>query len=537
MLRYPIVLFYSKIIFMKQLFVLAGIIITALNSFSQNAVIDVLHYQHRLTLNDTTDVINATAVIKFTLTQPASEIVLDLIAEQKGKGMKVSAVTGQNKPLAFSQQAEKLNIRFGTVLQNKQAYVVTIQYAGIPADGLIISKNKFGNRTIFADNWPNRARYWLPCVDNPLDKATVEFIVIAPAHYQVIANGVQVEETNLNAAQKLTRYIEAVPIATKVMVIGLADFAVSTSGQVNCIPVYSWVYPQDKEKGNYDYAVAQNILQYFIKNVGPYSYEKLANVQSTTRFGGMENAGAIFYGETTVKGDGSNEALLAHEIAHQWFGNAAGEKSFEHLWLSEGFATYFTNLYIENKYGQDSFINRLKEERAQVIAYALKTNAPVINPTTNLFSLLNAFSYQKGSWVLHMLRRKLGNNIFWKSIQTYYSRYQNSNANTDDLRKVFEEISGTNLELFFKQWLYVKEHPVLRVHWQYDAAKKIVAVTITQTQNSLLEFPLVINFENGEEQIKKSVQVKNKVTSVNIPMQIKPVKMIIDPDTDLLFEQ
>ncbi|MES1222705.1 MAG: M1 family peptidase, partial [Bacteroidota bacterium] len=99
----------------------------------------------------------------------------------------------------------------------------------------------------FADNWPNRGHNWIPCHDDPADKASVEFIVIAPQHYQVVANGIQVEETNINATQKLTHWKEDVPVSTKVMVIGAADFAVNLSGFVNCIPVYSWVYPEERD--------------------------------------------------------------------------------------------------------------------------------------------------------------------------------------------------------------------------------------------------------------------------------------------------
>ena len=134
------------------------------------------------------------------------------------------------------------------------------------------------------------------------------------------------------------------------MVIGVADFAVNLSGTINeCIPVYSWVYPEDRDKGFYDYAQAAEILPWFIKNVGPYAYKKLANVQSKTRFGGLENANTIFYSEHSVNGNRQSESLMVHEIAHQWFGNYATEKSFAHLWLSEGFATYMTILYMENK--------------------------------------------------------------------------------------------------------------------------------------------------------------------------------------------
>lgn len=522
---------------MRYISILIFSILLHLYCYTQNTNIDVQHYKYQLTVSDSTNNISVTAGIRFTFLQTVSSVEFDLHKiDSSKKGMLVTAVTSEGKPVSFVQQSEKLQLHFNTSPSIGTEKVVEIIYHGTPANGLIISKNKYGYRTIFGDNWPNRAHHWLVSNDYPSDKATVEFIVTAPQHYQVISNGLQVEETNINSTQKLTHYFEAIAIPTKVMVIGLADFAVQYSGNINCTPVYSWVYPQDREKGLYDYAIAKDILQYFNDNIGPYSYEKLANVQSTTMFGGMENAGAIFYGETTITGNRSNEALLAHEIAHQWFGNSVTEKSFEHLWLSEGFATCFTNLYLESKYGLDSLNKRLQQERAEAIAFSKKTNAPVINPTQNYMSLLNAFSYQKGGWVLHMLRRKLGDEIFWKSIRTYYKTYQNSNASTEDLKNIFEEVSGQQLDTFFHQWLYDKNHPVLNIHWKYDAGKKNIQVTIIQTQPNVFTFPLDIQVVNEINITKHNFNITQKETVLTIPINTAPAKIIADPDTNLFFE-
>jgi aminopeptidase N len=153
-------------------------------------------------------------------------------------------------------------------------------------------------------------------------------------------------------------------------------------------------------------------LPWLEKHIAPYPYKKLANVQSKTIFGGMENANAIFYFENSVTDTGI-EALMTHEIAHQWFGNSASEKDWSHLWLSEGFATYMTHLYLEEKYGEDSFNNRREADREKVIAFSKTRNTPVsdTSASNNLMQLLNANSYQKGGWVLHMLRRKVGDSF------------------------------------------------------------------------------------------------------------------------------
>src|ERR1041385_4894957 len=191
------------------------------------------------------------------------------------------------------------------------------------------------------------------------------------------------------------------------MVVGIARFAMEVSGRVENIPVESWVYPQNKKDGFFDYSVAARVLEFFNKEIGEYPYKKLANVQSKTRFGGLENANTIFYYENSVTGKGTAETLIAHEIAHQWFGNSVTEKDWHHVWLSEGFATYFANLYLERTYGHDRLAEEEKKDREQVVSYFSKNPNPVLDTTiTDLTKLLSVNPYQKGGWVLHMLRHE-----------------------------------------------------------------------------------------------------------------------------------
>ena len=527
---------------MKKIVLLTAFVFySSLIIFAQkpNADIDVLHYQFSIALNDDDNNIKGNALINFQLLKDAKTIVLDLVSKNNaGKGMVVSSVKENDQTLSFTHINDSLFITFINDAKKGDEKKIEIIYEGIPADGLIISTSKFNQRTFFGDNWPNRAHNWLPCVDHPSDKASVDFIVTAPDHYQVVSNGLQTEETNLPNHFKLTHYTETVPLATKVMVIGVADFAVNLSGNVYCIPVYSWVYPENKENGFYDYALADSILPFFIKNVGPYAYKKLANVQSKTRFGGMENASAIFYFENSIVGDRKVEALLTHEIAHQWFGNSATEKNWQHIWLSEGFATYMTHLYLENKYGIDTLIKRMKTDRDEVIEFSKKKNTPVVDTTItkNFMELLNANSYQKGGWILHMLRRKLGDEIFWKGIRKYYADYAGKNADTEDLMNEMQTVSGENLKQFFNQWLYTAGQPNLNVNWKFNNKSKEIIITIQQMQKNLFEFPLQINIATGNENNIQSLLIKDKMTIIKIAAKTKPAQLVIDPNINLLFE-
>ncbi len=514
----------------RYLYILLLPLCFSANAQVQIPSIDVQHYTFRIVLNDQNDTLKGHATVEIKFKKNADGFQLNLAkTNAEGKGMVVSSVFENGKSLAFSQDTGTVNITSHAKAGSLHSYTIT--YQGIPADGLIISTNKFGHRTFFGDNWPNRAHNWLPCADYPADKATVDFIVTAPDHYHVIANGLKTEEKEMAGHLKLTHWKESAPLSTKVMVIGVADFAVDHTGNIGSIPVYTYVFPENKNTGFASYAVAKEILPFYIKLFGPYAYEKLANVQSKTIFGGMENASAIFYFENSV-GDKGIEELMAHEIAHQWFGDAASEKSFAHLWLSEGFATYMTNVYLENKYGVETLQKRLKTDRGIVLGFEKRRSTPVVDTAvkSNFMQMLNANSYQKGGWVLHMLRRKLGDTLFWKGIRAYYAQYKNGNANTDDFKQVMAQASSQNLDQFFKQWLYTGGHPKLTITWTYDDSKKALTIIIKQNQDNLFEFPLELSID-GKPQ---SISIKDKVTTINLPAQTKPVTVLADPNVNLL---
>jgi aminopeptidase N len=497
--------------------------------------IDVQHYTFYLDLEDGTDRIKGKAEITLQFKQPVTSFTLDLIQQKAdGKGMKIENVDGDNLA-QFQQQNDQVVINLKKTSTEGQVQKFTINYSGIPADGLIISQNKYGDRTFFADNWPNRAHNWIPCVDRPIDKASFEFIVTAPAHYQVISNGVKVEEKDLGNNHKQTHWKEDVALSSKVMVIGVARFAVKLFEESSRqLPVSAWVYPQDSVKGFYDYGVAPGIVKFFSEYVAPYPYNKLANVQSKTIFGGMENASCIFYAEESVTGDRKSEDLLAHEIAHQWFGDMASEKSFAHLWLSEGFATYMTDFYFEKKYGKGKSDERLQKERQQVIQFMNATNHSVVDSTTDLMSLLNANSYQKGAWALHMLRNEVGDTVFQKIIQTYYQQYKGGNAETRDFEAVAEKVSGRDFKWYFDQWLYQPGIPNIIVQWKSEQNNLIV--TVEQTGNKPYMFPLEIGYKvNNNWQYNKLVVSKQKET-FSIKINNDPQDLVLDPNTKLLFK-
>ena len=524
----------------KSLFVLA--LMSFHNFFAQNyedriSTIDVLNYKFSLTLTDTNNKIEGIAEITIKFKKPTTSFSLDLVKnEMDSTGMIVSSILENTKQISYSQHNNLLELNIGLPQEN-DVRTYTITYHGIPLDGLIISKNKYGDRTFFGDNWPDRAKNWLPVVDHPSDKATVDWNITAPSYYQVIGNGLLMEITNLNDNQTFTRWKMDEPIPTKVMVIGVARFATEYLKKINTISVSSWVYPQDKVLGFKDFAATVPILKFMMTHIGDYPFKKLANVQSKTRFGGMENAGNIFYNEKSISGNNEFEDVIAHEIAHQWFGDSASELSWYHVWLSEGFSTYLENFYFEDHYGRESFVQKMKKDREKALNFEKRSLTPIVDTTvTDYFKLLNPNTYEKGSWVLHMLRRQLRDDLFWKGIKTYYEEYKYGNALSEDFERVIETISGKDYSSFFNQWLYKTGHPQLKVQW--ESKNNELNIKVKQTQDNLFTFPLdiKITYNDGASDIK-TIDITERLAQKTVTPLKKVSSIELDPDTWLFFEQ
>jgi len=417
------------------------------------------------------------------------ELWLDLIGPSTdGKtGMTVSGVTSGTEALSFTHENNRISIQLGGPSKAGDRRRITIRYAGVAGDGLLIGPNKHSERVFFGDNFPDRARHWLPTIDHPSDKAACEFVITAPEAYQVVAPGALVETSSLPGNRRLTRYRQAVPVTTYCMVIGVARFAVETVGHVGGAPIQSWVYSAERDPGFADFRIAMKPMQLFSWRVGPYSYERLANVQSKTRCGGMENASTIFYSERVVTGRGTNEGLFAHEIAHQWFGDSVTEADWDHTWLD---------------------------------------------------NILSTNSYQKGGWFLHMLRRLVGDEVFWRGVSTYYARYQNGNALTDDFRRVMEEVSGKALEAFFRQWVFTPGQPAIAGSWVWANGVLTVEIRQTQTTTTVYQTALDIGIvvDRAAAPRIETVSVDQRVQTFTIELDKEPVDVVLDPGTWLLMK-
>jgi len=509
--------------------------------------IDIEHYRFELALADDSDEIAGRATVTVLFTgSGVVDLPLDLTSiASGGRGMEVLSVMSDGASLDFTHRSDVLNIRLAETGRAGGRVSVTIDYRGVPVAGLQIGPNKYGERTFFSDNWPNRVHNWLPTVDHVGEKATSEFLVTAPAHYQVVSNGLVLEETDLGNGNRLTHWKQSVPISPWLFVLGVARFAVQQVDDFQGKQIQTWVYAQDRDAGFYDFAVpTKQVLEFYDEYVGPFAYEKLANITSPATGGGMEAASAIMYSDNSVTGERTDRwrNVVIHEIAHQWFGNAVTEADWDDVWLSEGFATYFTLLYREHAYGRDDFVSGLQQAADRI--WPMYVDAPeyriVHDDLADMALVTSGITYQKGAWVLHMLRKRMGDEAFWEGIRTYYARYMNGTTSTDQFMEVMEEASGQDHQVFFDQWLRQGGNPSLQGWWVYDPTAQAVRVELNQVQDvGSFVMPLEIGVDMDGDQIadvRATVEITGDFHRFVIPVPGEPVNVRLDPDTWALFQ-
>jgi aminopeptidase N len=508
--------------------------------------IDVLHYEFRVDFPARAwpDTIRFAATTT-ALRREAMSMALDLAANMQVDSTRVNGVR-----VSFSRPGD--SVRVALPSGRNDTVRVAVFYRGLPTDGLIVRRDTLLGWTAFGDNFPDRARQWLATVDHPSDKALVDWIVRAPSTHRVIANGELVEETPesgvLDARLVRTHWRTVRPIYTGLMVIGVSPFAVLELGdtacnlaeRAGCVRQSVWTSPSRRAAMPGSFARAGDIVAFFSTLVGPFPYEKLAHVASSTRYGGMENAGAIFYDERLFTPGSPGESLIAHETAHQWFGDAVTEREWPHVWLSEGFATYFAALWTEHARGDSAFLAEMRGIRATTLKSPITGEKAVIDTTLNdLARVLNTNVYEKAGFTLHLLRREIGDSAFFRGIRAYYAAHRHGNALTADLQEAFERASGRRLGWFFDQWLRRPGYAEVDASWSWSEKARQLRVTIRQgARFAPYRLSVAVDVTTASGVVKRvRITVPARTTStitVPIALAAKPRVVTFDGDVSLL---
>lgn len=506
--------------------------------------IDILHYDFDLSFGGSgaLDSIDMNERVRVRRAVTADTLVLDLLAP-----MQVRTVTMAGTAIDFVR--DSTTVRIPLPRSDRDTLEVTLRYGGRPRGGLVARKGADGHWTAFGDNYPDRARNWLATVDDPSDKATVDWTIRHPAGTRAIANGALVEDSpDPSDGTIVTRWHEGRPLYTAVMVVGVAPFAVVQLGRSacgdaeipGCVDQSVWAAPEVRPLLPGAFTAAVPIVDFFSRLVAPFPYEKLAHVESATRWGGMENASDIFYADQAFRRGRITDALIAHETAHQWFGDAVTTRTWPHVWLSEGFATYFAALWAEHAHGDSAFHAVLRGMRETVLRSPVTVTEPVVRDSVpDLGQLLNSNVYQKAGFVLHMLRRELGDSVFFRGIRAYYQAHRHGSAVTADFQRAMEAASGKSLEWFFTQWMRRPGYAELDVTWRWDAPRKSLFLTVTQGRRFppyALRFDVdVVDATGHRERLWADVPATHARTiPVPVRMTGAPVSVQLDPDVAVL---
>jgi aminopeptidase N len=501
------------------------------DTYPRQPAIDVLHYDLQIELSDASDALRGTARIDARVRRDGTSVMaLDL------EDMQVERLTVGGRRRTFEHRAGRLAFDLDRPYRAGEVARIEVRYRGTARAGMRVGPNRHGRRMFCTENWPDRARHWFPCVDHPSDKATVALHVTAPARYQVVGNGRLAGTRPVGGGRKRTSWIEAVPIPSYSIVLAAAEFSIRRLEPAGVTPLAVWAYPEDAVAAAARFARGARALELYRELIGPFPYEKLAHVETATRLGGMENASAIFYAESGFAAAPPPEAPMAHEIAHQWFGDSVTPADWDHLWLSEGFATYFDHLFYERLEGAEALRTRLAAGAARIRGYPAGRTAPIVDPgPAALEAKLNPLTYDKGAWVLHMLRRRLGDDAFFRGIRRYYERFAGGSATTEDFRGVMEAAGGGSLARFFHQWLYVPGWPELAVTWRWESGPGEVVVAVEQTQaGPPYETTLEVGLSFGGRREVHRLRLDGRTLEARMPAREAPTALEVDPSGSLL---
>ncbi|HEY2486682.1 MAG TPA: M1 family aminopeptidase [Candidatus Binataceae bacterium] len=466
--------------------------------------------------------------------------------------LEIGSVRVGRESASFQSQDGKVQVTLPRALKAGAEVEVAIEYSGAPRRGLYFvgPDSAYPDKPVEAwtQGEDEDSRYWFPCYDYPNDRATSEVIATVPDHFTAISNGALLCNRHNPAARTRTfHWRHDVPHSTYLITLAAGEF-VAIEDRAGNTPVLYYVHPGREDDARRAFGNTPRMIQFFERIIGvPYPYSKYAQVAvSDFIFGGMENTSATTQTADTLHDarahlDFKSDPLVAHELAHQWWGDLLTCRDWSHAWLNEGFATYFEALWCEENLGADEFAWNLRQDREAYLAEdSHDYRRPIVcNRYRAPIELFDRHLYEKGSLVLHMLRRELGDTLFYKSLNVYCTRHRGGNVVTADLERACEESTGRNLEWFFDQWVYKEGHPEIEVASSYDDQRKLASITVKQTQKTSATTPLfrfttaLALLDSEGKETRHQVEIRETEQVFNLPCDKAPKSVRLDPDFDI----
>lgn len=456
---------------------------------------------------------------------------------------------GRGRDLPYTYIDRKLTVRFPEPVAESERLVISYRVEE-PVDGLFFVGPDECEPGVEWQLWSQGedegARHWIPCHDAPNERFTVDLRVTAESKYACIANGALVSSEE-RGGKRTWHYSEGVAIPSYLVSLVVGVFN-RIEDRWNGIPVEYWVEPGREADGRRSFGRTPDMIEFFSRQLDcPFPYEKYAQVAVRHfHFGGMENASATTQTEGTLHDeraslDFSSDELVAHELAHQWFGDLVTCKSWTHAWLNEGFATYFEALWKEWDKGREEFDYEMVQNADAYLAEPYRR--AISTPRYSFpFELFDAHLYPKAGWVLHMLRRRLGDELFWKAVRLYLNRHAPGVAETIDLMRAFEDATGRSLGCFFDQWIYSPGHPELEGELSWDGDNGWVKLAVKQTQKRegdvpVFRVPLRVEARLADGTVTgMTFELESVEQTFHLPLPSPPVWALVDPEAAVLRE-
>lgn len=462
-------------------------------------------------------------------------------------GLKITSVTLAGSPIEFSYDGQRLALRFDPPLPVGELQELVIEYVcERPYDGMIFTPASPDvpqyTPEVHTQGQPETNRHWFVCHDYPNERMTTELIVDVPAAYSVSSNGRLVSHltTGDRAVWHWLQDKPHVPYLVT-LVIGTFDIVEIPHDRV---PMKVWVPQGLGDQVMQTYGRTGDMIDLFEQRFGvPYPWDRYDQlVVKNFGAGGMENTSATSMYPTAILDstallDGDLDGLIAHELAHQWTGDLITCKSWAHIWLNEGWATYCSALWNERRFGEDGYLDSMRGNFGVAHRDRTTNSLPMVSPIYDKpFDVFRraANPYPKGASILHMLRMMLGEDVFWKGVHLYMNRHAGGLVETNDFRYAMEEVSGLGLEWFFEQWCYRPGTPELNVQVRYEAASRELFIDVEQTQHIdertpafRFVLPVVARTLSGERTL--TIDVTERSTSFRTTLDGPPTMVAIDP--------
>ncbi len=512
-----------------------------------SALYDVLSYDLDLRIDPGTVHMEGSVLMRFASRQAGLEqVVFDFTREN----LTISRIANAAGDLTFQQmEGDSVVVTLPSALADGQQDSLLIEYAGNPvepdwAQGLVFrqySNGGYSGPIVASQSQVAYAKYWWPCKDRPDDKAFTSVRVTVPDTLMAVSNGTLVEDSLPEAGWRTLHWVEAYPMPTYLVSVAISNYAhfsdsCTTTGGTY-VPLMHWVFPQDLADAQADWASLCEMMEVCEGHFGPYPFqgEKYGHAEYLWN-GAMEHTTVTSVGYGSITGDGTRDWLVVHELGHQWFGDSLTPHRWADIWLNEGFATYTEALWREHESGHQEYLDYLNAWRDETVWAA---QGPVYDPVP-VFP--GRVIYDKGSWILHMLRQRMGDSAFFGLLLEWANEGGRPHATvtTEEFIALAESWAGEDLGGFF--WPYLEEVQSPRISFVYELGEgdagpnTALTVILRQTQDRLFDnrFPLVVTTDGVAQTY--SLDLSERVLQTVIQLPTAPDTVVLDPESSVLWQ-